>query len=122
MVERLLDAVHVGEEAVVAGEFLEAALFGRAEQLDRAVVERLEQVRVDAAEQGDGLVVPAPPQVVGEGLKGVQPRRGARQDRERANRTDGHEQFLLRPDKLAKPRKQFNFHRTAPRPPQRRKK
>ena len=43
-----------------------------AEQLDRAVLERLEQVGVDAAEQGDGLVVPAPPQVVGELLQGLQ--------------------------------------------------
>ena len=89
MVERLGDAVHVGEEAVVVQRAARARSWSiGAEQLDGAVVERLEQVVVDAAEQGDGVVVPAPPQVVGESCAAAAGGRAARQDGERANRND----------------------------------
>ena len=50
----------------------------------------LEQVVVDAAEQGDGLVVPAPPQVVGQLLQRLQAFRQMRQDGERADGADRH--------------------------------
>ena len=84
VVERFRDAVHVGEEAVVAASSSNRDLVGRIEQPDGAVVERFEQVRVDAAEQGDRVGVPAPPQVVRERLEGGAGREGG-QDGERMN-------------------------------------
>ena len=58
-----------------------------AEELDGAVVQRLEGVAVDAAEEGRGLVVPAPPHVVGEFLQRLQAFRQVRQDGEGTNRS-----------------------------------
>src|SRR5262249_51450019 len=39
VIERLRDAIHVSEKAIVAGKFLEPALAGRAEEPDGTVVE-----------------------------------------------------------------------------------
>ena len=72
MVELGLDAVHVGEEALVGEQFLVALLRRGAQQAHGAGVERLEQLRVDAAEEGDRFLVPAPPEVVGELLEGLE--------------------------------------------------
>src|SRR5262249_51795426 len=90
-VELLLDAVDVGQKAVVAEQFLEAGLRDAAEQLDGAVPALLPQVDVDAAEQGDAVVAPAEPEVVGELVQRLQPGGQARQDGESADRTRGHE-------------------------------
>jgi hypothetical protein len=83
--ERLLHAVQVGQEPVVGRQFLEPRLRGRGEEADRAVVELLEQVGVDAAEEGDGVGVPAPPQVVGQPVEGHQVVGQAGQDGERSD-------------------------------------
>jgi hypothetical protein len=88
--ERLPHAVQVGNEPVVVGQLLEPGLGGGREQPDRAVVELLEAVRVDPAEQGDGVRVPAPPQVVGQLVQGQQPVRQPGQDGERADGAGRH--------------------------------
>src|SRR5262249_6611305 len=89
-VEAFFDAVHVSEEAIVPQQLLQPGLVDGAQELDRAAVERLEQIAVDAVEQRDRFVVPAPPQVVGQLLQGLQSFRQMRQHRKRANRTSGH--------------------------------
>ena len=94
MVEGRRDAVHVGEKPVVVHELLEPRLVGGAEQPDGAVVEGLEEVRVDTTEERDRVRVPAPPQVVRECLEWAEPVGQARQDGERADGTAGHAGIL----------------------------
>ena len=60
-IEAFLDAIHVRQESVVVQQLLQPGLVDGAEELDRAVIELLEQVGVDPREQGHGLVVPATP-------------------------------------------------------------
>src|SRR5262249_42209862 len=58
--------------------------------LDRTGIEVFEQVGVDATEERDRLVVPAPPQVVRQLLKRLQTLGQVRQHGEGTNRTSWH--------------------------------
>ena len=90
MIECGRHPIHMGEEAVVLFELLEPLLFRRAEQADRAMVEGFEEIRVNAAEQGDGVRVPAPPQVVRKRLKSMKSFGQARQNSVRPDRSHRH--------------------------------
>ncbi|MCA9722782.1 MAG: hypothetical protein KC489_10360, partial [Gemmatimonadetes bacterium] len=57
----------MGEEVAIAGQRLEAGGIDRAQQPDRVVVGLAPADRIDPAEDGPGLAVPAPGEVAGEG-------------------------------------------------------
>ena len=59
-------AVQVGEETLVLGQFDESLLRRGPEQSHRAIVERFEQVGIDAPEKCNCVGVPTPPQIVGQ--------------------------------------------------------
>ena len=69
------DAIHVGQEAVIAHELLIAFLADGGQQLDGAILDFLEEVFIDAPEQRDRFVIPTPPQVIGKLLQALQARR-----------------------------------------------
>ena len=94
MVERLLDPVHVHEEAVVAQQLVESLLVDGAQELDGAALQGVELLVVDAAEQGNGFVIPAPPHVVGQLVQGLQALGQMGQYREGANSAARH-QYLV---------------------------
>ena len=62
----------MGQEPVVVEQIFQPGLVDSSEQLDGTVLDGSEQVVVDPAKQGDRFVVPAPPKVVSQLLKGLQ--------------------------------------------------
>src|SRR5262249_28135278 len=72
VVKALFNSIHVGQQAIVALKLFQACLFDSAKQLDRAVLHGLEQIVIDAPKQRNGLMIPAPPQVVGEFVETLQ--------------------------------------------------
>ena len=56
--------LEMGEEGVVFGELFEAIFADHAEQADGVVAGVFLELSVDAPKKGDGVEVPAPPQVV----------------------------------------------------------
>jgi hypothetical protein len=95
VVEGILGAIHVSEEAVVVQQYLDSAGIESAEELDGAVIERFPGFHVHTAKQRHGLRAPAPPHVVGEFLKGLEPLRQMRQNGERTNRSRRHASYLV---------------------------
>ena len=85
VIESSLDPVQVRQESLVLRQRLEPLLGDEPQHEHRVVVGRLPEVPVEAAEQTDGLVIPGPAQVVGQGLEPREPRGHPRSDVERAD-------------------------------------
>src|SRR5262249_41755179 len=95
VVERLFNAVEVGEEAVVALQLFKTDLIDGTEHLDGTVVDRAKELVVDPAKQRYRLLVPAPPQVVSELLQGLKTVGKVRQNRKRADGTAWHQYLIM---------------------------
>jgi hypothetical protein len=66
------DAVEVGEEGIVLGGGFKEGLINAAQHTDRIVSGSFPEVAIEAAEEVDGGVVPAPTEVVGDLQEGLQ--------------------------------------------------
>ena len=67
--EFLIDHLEVGHEAFVGLERFQGGLLEDAQHLHRVVAGGLPQIGIQAAEEVDGVRLPAPPQVVGDALQ-----------------------------------------------------
>ena len=68
-----VDAIEMGEVAIVGGYIGEAFLADDAEQLDGVVIDLVPELAVEAAEEFDRVGMPDPPEIVRhlqQGLKG----------------------------------------------------
>ena len=92
--EGFFHPIHVGQETVVVLQLFHARLVHRPEQFHRAVLHGIEQVRVDTPEQGYGIMVPTPPQVVSQALQGLKTLRQIGKHRESTDGTRSHESYL----------------------------
>src|SRR5262249_50860866 len=97
MVESFLNSVHVGQEAVVSLELFQTGLFDRAQELDGTIFDGLEAIVVNASEKRNRLVVPAPPQVIGQLVQSLQALGQVGEHRESADRTTSHRNLLATP-------------------------
>ena len=83
------DPVQVGHERVVSRRGFQALLVDGTQHADRIVAARLPEVAVEPPKQLDGVVVPAPVQVVGDSPQGLECGRQRWHDGERMNRLHG---------------------------------
>ena len=73
-------AVHLGQEGLVRGEFVEAFLIDAAQKQPRVMSALLPQVGIEHAEEFDGGVMPGPSQVQRELVQALEARRQAGAD------------------------------------------
>jgi len=71
----------VRQETVIVKELLESFLADVGQKLDGAIFDFLEKILVNAAEEGNRFMVPAPPKVIGQLLKPMQSGRQMGKDR-----------------------------------------
>ena len=83
------DAVEVGEEGIVFGRGFEDGLVQATEHADRIAAGGLPELAIEAAEEIDGGVIPAPAEVVGDREQGLQGVRQGGADLERGDEFHG---------------------------------
>ena len=72
LVELLADPLHLAQESLVSGQFLQLFLADLAQHAHRVVLVLFPQVAVHGDEQLDGLGIPGQPQVGGNGQQRLQ--------------------------------------------------